>query len=617
MRGQLQHHKLQFASKLSLHSVALVVGTTGILVYGINRIIGGASLNWLFVSGLFLFMTALVVRIPVAQMLTSWLQSADVRLFGEDVPNSAKLYVCSVIFVGFCVASYSLFQAIFNTHLQWLSLAALTAIVASFPVKIPLLKGQKQSLSISMGDVCVFTAILLFGPNIAVAIGLIEAGVITGRVKVRGYKRFFNLGQLAVVSFVVGHVFYRLHGTAPPLDRDLFDDPARLLVEAGVCGLLYFVLNTGLVGKAVSLSTGRPFWEVWKVNFIWASITHFAGACLGAVIFICFKSIQLYSIAVAVPIIALVYYAYRMNQDRIQRTQDYLDEVRLILAEKLEAEKELQKAKDGLELRVQARTSQLRTANQLLLVEVNERKRAEERLAVTLTSIGDGVITTDTEGRVVLMNRVAEEITGWTHPESSGRQLDEVFCVFEDQSGKSGENPAEVVLRTGKTFKHQAKGDIVLTRDGSEIRISNSAAPILDEKGEMLGVVLVFRDITAQMRMEEEIMKGQKMESLGVLAGGIAHDFNNILSGVLLKAQLAQRAMKQGKDPSRFLGSIEDATHTATGLTQQLLTFAKGGEPIRSTISVKQLVEESATFALRGSRTICEFDIYGSQWNPG
>ena len=465
-----------------------------------------------------------------------------------------------------------------------------------------------------MGDVCIFTAILLFGPNIAVAIGLVEAGVITGRVKVRGYKRFFNLAQLAVVSFVVGHVFYRLHGTQPPLDRNLVEDPARLLVEAGVCGLVYFALNTGLVGKAVSLCTDKPFWEVWRVNFIWASITHFAGACLGAVIFICFKTIQFYSIAVAIPIIVLVYYAYRMNQDRIQRTQDYLDEVRLILAEKLEAEKELQKAKDGLELRVQARTSELRTANQLLQVEVNERKQAEERLAVTLTSIGDGVITTDTEGRVVLVNRVAEEITGWTHAEASGRQLNEVFCVFQHHSGESGENPAEVVLRTGRTFKHQAKGDLMRARDGSEIEISNSAAPILDEKGKMLGVVLVFRDITAQLRMEEELMKGQKMESLGVLAGGIAHDFNNILSGVLLKAQLAQRAMKQGKDPSRFLGSIEDATQTATGLTQQLLTFAKGGAPIRSTVSVKQLVEESSTFALRGSRTICEFDIPDDLW---
>ena len=155
-----------------------------------------------------------------------------------------------IVDIGFSVACYSLFQALLNPQLQWLSLAALTAIVASFPVKIPLVKGQKQSLSISMGDVCVFTAILLFGPNVAVAIGLIEAGVITGRVKVRGYKRFFNLAQLAVVSFVVGHVFYRLHGTAPPLDRNLVEDPARLLVEAGVCGLLYFVLNTGLVGKA-------------------------------------------------------------------------------------------------------------------------------------------------------------------------------------------------------------------------------------------------------------------------------------------------------------------------------------------------------------------------------
>ena len=90
MRSQIQNNKLQLPSRLSLHTVALVVGATGILIYSINRIIGGGSLNWVFVSGLVLFMTALVVRIPFAQVLASLLQSADAKLFRGTCSQSGQ-----------------------------------------------------------------------------------------------------------------------------------------------------------------------------------------------------------------------------------------------------------------------------------------------------------------------------------------------------------------------------------------------------------------------------------------------------------------------------------------------------------------------------------------------
>lgn len=157
--------------------------------------------------------------------------------------------------------------------------------------------------------------------------------------------------------------------------------------------------------------------------------------------------------------------------------------------------------------------------------------------------------------------------------------------------------------------------DLILTsRHGVSRRVSKSAAPIRNREGRILGAVLVFRDISEQLKMEEEVLKVQKLESLGILAGGIAHDFNNILAGILMKTQMAQRALTRGKDALRYLKSVEDATEVATGLTQQLLTFAKGGEPIKRVLSVGTLVRESALFAIRGSAVGCEFDLSRDLW---
>ena len=121
--------------------------------------------------------------------------------------------------------------------------------------------------------------------------------------------------------------------------------------------------------------------------------------------------------------------------------------------------------------------------------------------------------------------------------------------------------------------------------------------------------------------MEEELLKGQKLESLGVLAGGIAHDFNNILTGIVLKTQLARRNWARGDDPSQHFSSIEEATQLATTLTHQLLTFAKGGAPITKSASISQLLEESTRFVLRGSKIKCncliEDDLWTAEIDPG
>ncbi|HCC54201.1 MAG TPA: hybrid sensor histidine kinase/response regulator, partial [Desulfobulbaceae bacterium] len=164
-------------------------------------------------------------------------------------------------------------------------------------------------------------------------------------------------------------------------------------------------------------------------------------------------------------------------------------------------------------------------------INISRRKEAEEtlttekeRLAVTLQSIGDGVICTDTEGRVTLLNLVTENLTGWNDDEARGLPLTEVFQIINEQTRQPVENPVIRVLREGMTIG-LANHTILISRSGQEYAIADSAAPIRCHTGEILGVVLVFRDVTNQQRLEAEIQKIEKLESVGVLAGGIAHDF--------------------------------------------------------------------------------------------
>ncbi len=243
-----------------------------------------------------------------------------------------------------------------------------------------------------------------------------------------------------------------------------------------------------------------------------------------------------------------------------------------------------------------------------------ERRAAEhlaaekERLAVTLRSIGDAVITTDSDGRIVLMNPVAEDLTGWKETDAVGRPLMEVFRIVDERTRKACANPVDKVISTGQKVA-LANHTLLIAKDGSEFLIADSGAPILANQRDILGIVLVFRNITERQRMEKELLKMEKLQSLGVLAGGIAHDFNNFLTGIIGNLSLARLDVQLSHPVSRALGEMEKAALRAKDLTQQLLVFSKGGAPVKQVTRIDDLVRESSQFVLRGSNVRCEFTI--------
>ncbi len=254
-----------------------------------------------------------------------------------------------------------------------------------------------------------------------------------------------------------------------------------------------------------------------------------------------------------------------------------------------------------------------------MIEDISKRKQMEEvliaekkRLAITLCSIADAVIATDIDGNIILINQVAEKLTGWGQEEAIGEPSAKVFHIKDDKTGDSYENPVNNVLQSGKVLI--SENILLVSRDGVERHVSFSIAPIRNSMGDYSGTILVFRDITEKRKMEEELIKGQKYESMAVLAGGVGHDFNNILAGILANVQLAEVLYAKGKDISKNFSKIIEAVKRAANLTRQLLTFAKGGVMVKKTTTIADLVKSTADFALCGSNVKCEYLFSDDIW---
>jgi PAS domain S-box-containing protein len=231
-----------------------------------------------------------------------------------------------------------------------------------------------------------------------------------------------------------------------------------------------------------------------------------------------------------------------------------------------------------------------------------------ERLAVTLRSIGDGVITTDRLGIISLINHAAEQMTGWTSDGIRGKKIGDAI-VFQHQ-----ENGAQIPLLSELLSSENRstlirEGLSLVQKNGHHIPVETLISPLLDRNNHVDGAVIVIRDTRDKKRIEDTRMRTIKLESVGILAGGIAHDFNNILTSILGNISLACNSLVGSREARDLLTEAEKAAVRAKGLTQQLLTLAKGGEPVKNTSSIGMLAKDCAEFVLRGSNVICDYDI--------
>ncbi|HEY1793163.1 MAG TPA: ATP-binding protein [Opitutaceae bacterium] len=237
----------------------------------------------------------------------------------------------------------------------------------------------------------------------------------------------------------------------------------------------------------------------------------------------------------------------------------------------------------------------------------------KERLAVTLGSMSEGVITIDSHARVLFINRAAAEMLQWSPSEAVGREVTAICSLKGAVSGRDTDLPIKDVLEVGAHAELPAQ-TLIRGRSGRMRLVEGRLVPVANVSSKRVGAVLVLRDITERQRMEEKLQNAAKMESIGILAGGIAHDFNNILTAVLSNLTLLQLDMGKMPEQAALLDEAVLATKRAGELTLQLLTFSKGGDPVRSAVHLQEVIKESATFAHRGSSVKGEFDLPENLW---
>jgi len=218
--------------------------------------------------------------------------------------------------------------------------------------------------------------------------------------------------------------------------------------------------------------------------------------------------------------------------------------------------------------------------------------KSEKNLRVTLDSIGDAVIATDTQGLITRMNPVAEELTGWCYKDAVGKPLDDVFIIVNALNDEKVESPVKKVLATGEIVG-LANHTALIAKDGTKIQIADSGAPIQDDSGNVAGVVLVFRDVTEEYALQERLRQSEKMDAIGQLAGGVAHDFNNVLAGILGAAELLGNYTSKEEKALKLHKMIIESVDRAAGLTQKLLIFARKQTTVSTSIDVHKYIDEA------------------------
>lgn len=239
-----------------------------------------------------------------------------------------------------------------------------------------------------------------------------------------------------------------------------------------------------------------------------------------------------------------------------------------------------------------------------------QRKIAEEkdRSAVILQCIKEAVVAVDAERRVTLLNQAAEDLFGLTNDSARGRKVDEVVRLLDPTTRKP-------------VMPEDVAGDVVaLAWDDTERVIADSVGPVIDRGGDRQGTVFVYRDVTTQRHMERDLHNQQRLESLGYLAGGIAHDFNNMLGMVLASTSILRSEIVADGRGVELIQGIEDTCSRASGLTRQLLTFSRGGAPVKQVCDPEILLRESVEMSLKGSAAHCEYRVdsplWPAEWDP-
>lgn len=240
--------------------------------------------------------------------------------------------------------------------------------------------------------------------------------------------------------------------------------------------------------------------------------------------------------------------------------------------------------------------------------DITSRKEAEEKLRQSeqfvrnmLDTVDEGFIVVDRDYRIITANKAYCKQVGGCYGEIPGRLCYEVSHKIGNPCYEEGEDCAvRRVFETGEPHSalHRHKDP-----EGNILYVETKAYPVRDASGRVTSAIETVKNITAKHLLEEERLKTQKLESIGTLAGGIAHDFNNLLQGIFGYISMTKMSLNRPERARSMLEQAEEALHLAVNLTTQLLTFSKGGKPVKRLIALEPVIENAVKFALSGSHS--------------
>jgi len=234
---------------------------------------------------------------------------------------------------------------------------------------------------------------------------------------------------------------------------------------------------------------------------------------------------------------------------------------------------------------------------------------SEERFRSLVEMTEELIWESDAEGSILYCSPASERILGYRPDELVGNNIIS-FLHGEDQKMASAMLPGNIAEKRGWR-------DLVLRwrgRDGLYRDLSSRAVPVLNEQGNVIGFRGSELDITSRKKTDDDLVKTQKLESLGIIAGGIAHEINNTLTVIIGNIDLVKMKLPEIDPSVRRLEEAENASLHARDLARQLLTFSKGSSPVKKIISLEPLIKHYSSFALRGRNVSVEFDIAGELW---
>jgi len=270
----------------------------------------------------------------------------------------------------------------------------------------------------------------------------------------------------------------------------------------------------------------------------------------------------------------------------------------------------------ALQRQIDSKLVDLKKSHSMLEHEIKEKEAAESALkkekidlSTILKSIQDSVIKTDLNDIIAFINPEGLALCSATKNEMIGQSFNNLIPFYDPETGARVTCPLTSNTSKQVSLSGQRTQLLLQTRERGRVLVNITCTPITGENGGITGLVYVIRDIDQQQKLQQELFKNQKLKSVGLLAGGIAHDFNNILSGILGNTQLAIMAKDHGNDISRYLQGVETATLSAKNLTKQLLTFSKGGKPVKKLYNLKNELTDTIEFYLSGKKVKAHVNI--------